>query len=97
MPCTRAIVSSLGDDEDAAELSVSAFQTALELKNVDSFVLAYRACPQLLAMLPATQQLRMKSSVKCLRVQMTKVWPAGMAFPLLMPDVMSCHRANARC
>ena len=44
-----AIVSSLGDDEDAAELSVSAFQTALELKNVDSFVLAYRVCPQLLS------------------------------------------------
>ena len=49
VPCTRAIVSSLGDDEDAAELSVSAFQTALELKNVDSFVLAYRVCPQLLS------------------------------------------------
>jgi DNA-binding NarL/FixJ family response regulator len=49
VPCTRAIVSSLARCEDATELSVAAFQTALELKNVDSFVLAYRACPQLLS------------------------------------------------
>jgi DNA-binding NarL/FixJ family response regulator len=42
-------VSSLAGCEDATELSVSAFQTAFELNNVDSFVLAYRACPQLLS------------------------------------------------
>jgi ATP/maltotriose-dependent transcriptional regulator MalT len=49
VPCVRAIVSVRAGAADAPLLSTSAFRKAWDLTNLDSFVVAYRACPSLLA------------------------------------------------
>jgi ATP/maltotriose-dependent transcriptional regulator MalT len=58
VPCTRAIVSTLAGTRDAATFTARAFRTALELTNVDSFIVAYRACPSLLSHVAADPGLR---------------------------------------
>ena len=49
VPCARAIVRTVSGAEDAGSLTKSAFRTALDLRNIDSFVVAYRACPAMLS------------------------------------------------
>jgi LuxR family maltose regulon positive regulatory protein len=57
-PCTRAIVAVQNRLHDASESAAEALRTVLELGNVDSFVVAYRGYPELLATLARNPELR---------------------------------------
>jgi LuxR family maltose regulon positive regulatory protein len=48
-PCIRAMVALAQNDEHGEQLASQAFETALEVGDIDSFVCAYRAEPRLLA------------------------------------------------
>jgi DNA-binding CsgD family transcriptional regulator len=73
VPCTRAIVSTLADADDAASLSVTAFRTALELTNLDSFVVAYRACPGIVSHIAGEPALRQQLADVMIRACDTKL------------------------
>jgi LuxR family transcriptional regulator, maltose regulon positive regulatory protein len=73
VPCTRAIVSTLAGADDAASLSISAFRTALELTNLDSFVVAYRACPGIVSHIAAEPALREQLTDVMVRARDTKL------------------------
>jgi DNA-binding NarL/FixJ family response regulator len=73
VPCTLAIVSTHTDQDDAASLCVSAFRTALELTNLDSFVVAYRACPAIVEHVAAEPALRQPLGDVMIRAHDTKI------------------------
>lgn len=49
IPWTHAILSTQRSDREAARLVQHAFDTARDTGNLDSFVVAYRSCPDILA------------------------------------------------
>jgi DNA-binding CsgD family transcriptional regulator len=57
-PCIRAVVAIQKSTRDAYECAAHAFQTVLDVGNVDSFVVAYRGYPELLVTLARNPQLR---------------------------------------
>src|SRR5581483_9066359 len=58
VPACRAIVSTIAGAADAPQLTMFAFRRALNLTNLDSFVVAYRACPALIAHLASDDDVR---------------------------------------
>jgi DNA-binding NarL/FixJ family response regulator len=68
VPLTRAIVSLSDSDADAPHLAAEAITRAIELGNVDSLVVAYRACPQLLTT-PSPLADTLKKSLAALMLQ----------------------------
>src|SRR5581483_4794873 len=58
VPACRAIVSTIAGAAYAPQLTMFAFRRALNLTNLDSFVVAYRACPALIAHLASDDDVR---------------------------------------
>jgi ATP/maltotriose-dependent transcriptional regulator MalT len=56
--CIRAIAAIHRCSPDASDHAVAAFQTVLEVGNIDSFVVSYRGYPRLLSKLAEEQELR---------------------------------------
>jgi DNA-binding NarL/FixJ family response regulator len=56
--CIRAIAAIHRCSADASDHAVAAFQTVLEVGNIDSFVVSYRGYPRLLSTLAEEQELR---------------------------------------
>jgi DNA-binding NarL/FixJ family response regulator len=57
-PCIRAVVAVHNRSPDASRCAVEALQTVLEVGTVDSFVVAYRGHPELLAILARNPTFR---------------------------------------
>jgi len=56
-PCITAVVAIQKRSRDARDCAVEAFQTVLEVGNIDSFVVAYRGYPDLLTTLVGNAEL----------------------------------------
>ena len=57
-PLVAAVCALTSDSEEAGEAARGAFATVLEVGDIDSFVCAYRACPQLLETLSSDEEWR---------------------------------------